>query len=260
MFQWDPNQYAKFDRQRTRPVFDLLAQVSHPDPRMIVDLGCGTGNSTLPLRARWPQARILALDSSAEMLAEARRAADPSAGIEWVEGDQATWADETGDRFDLIFSNASLQWSGDHDRLFPALVNRLAPGGVLAVQMPRNFDAPAHRLMRDLAADGPWAPRLAAVRDLIPVDPPATYYNRLSGLVADLSIWETDYIQIMADVDAIIDWVRGTGLRPFLAPLTAAEQAQFLARYRTALMTHFPPQPDGRVLFPFRRLFLVARR
>jgi trans-aconitate 2-methyltransferase len=255
MHNWDAEQYMRFRDERTLPGIDLLTRVALDAPSRIVDLGCGPGNSTRLLRERWPDARITGLDSSPAMLAAAG-SADP--GIDFVLGDIALWQPDAP--VDLIYSNAALQWVGDHARLLPRLLACVAPGGALAVQMPRNHDFETHALMRDVAAEPPWRERLAGARPPSPVEPPEFYYDLLAPHCGGLRIWETNYIQAMDDVAAIVEWLRGTGLAPFLARLGDDEKQQFLARYRARLAQAFPPRRDGRVLLPYPRLFLVADR
>jgi trans-aconitate 2-methyltransferase len=260
---WSPDAYLTFADHRLRPALEMLARVPLDAPMCVVDLGCGTGALTRAARARWPTARVIGVDSSVEMLDRAR--AEGLDGIDWREADIAAWA-PAGDaaRPDLILSNAALHWLGDHDRLFPRLLKTLRPGGVLAVQMPRNHDRPSHTLIRAVAAEGPWAGALA---DLIaapnPVDPPEAYARRLLAAGAgSLDLWETDYQQrLSGGPEAIADFTGSTALRPWLARLPDdTARAAFVADYRARLRTAYPPLPDGSVLFPFRRLFLVARR
>jgi trans-aconitate 2-methyltransferase len=253
MHGWDAKQYLRFGAERTRSAFDLLARIDLATPRRIVDLGCGPGNSTALLRERWPDAEITGLDSSADMLEAARR---DHAGIDFVVGDIAEWTPDDG--YDLVFSNAALQWVSDHERLLPRLIKAVAPEGVLAVQMPSNYDFATHRLMRQVAAEGPWRDRLAGARDPSPVKPPEFYYDCLAPKCRRIVLWETNYIQVMDGVDAIIAWLHGTGLRPFLARLDEHEEALFLERYAALLAEHFPPQRDGRILLPYPRLFFIA--
>src|SRR6185437_10840677 len=220
------------------------------DPRRIVDLGCGPGNSTALLKARWPRAAVAGLDASEDMLAAARR---DHPGIDFEPGDIATWCPEAP--CDLVFANASLQWVGDHEALLPRLLDGVVAGGRLAVQMPRNHDFATHALMRQVAAEGEWRDRLAGARDPSPVRPPEFYYDLLAPRAAAFTIWETNYIQVMDGVPAIIAWLHGTGLRPFLARLDEHEEALFLERYAALLAEHFPPRRDGRILLPYPRLF-----
>ena len=253
MHGWDAGQYLRFADERTRPALDLLGRIELAAPRSIVDLGCGPGNSTALLRERWPEAAITGLDTSADMLAAARR---DYAGIDFVLGDIATWSPT--ELYDVVFSNAALQWVGDHEHFLSRLLDAVAPDGVLAVQMPRNHDFATHRLMRQVAAEGPWRDKLAGARDPSPVKPPDFYYDRLAPRCRRIVLWETNYIQVMDGIDAIIAWLRGTGLRPFLARLQEAEQRQFLDRYAALLAEAFPAQADGKVLLPYPRLFFIA--
>jgi trans-aconitate 2-methyltransferase len=237
------------------PAVDLLSRIMLAAPRRVVDLGCGPGNSTAPLQSRWPDAAVTGIDSSEELLAAARV---DHPGIAFEQADIARWTPQ--ERPDVLFANASLQWVGDHQLLVPHLFDHVAPGGVLAVQMPRNHDFATHRLMRRLAADGDWRDRLAGARDPSPVQPPEFYYDLLAPRSAAFTIWETNYIQVMDGVQAIIAWLHGTGLRPFLARLTESERPVFLDRYATLLAAAYPAQADGKLLLPYPRLFFIATK
>ncbi|HEY1798982.1 MAG TPA: trans-aconitate 2-methyltransferase [Stellaceae bacterium] len=252
MHEWDAGQYLRFAGERTRPAVDLVARIELEEPRRVVDLGCGPGNSTAILRARWPDAEITGIDSSAALLERGR---SDHAGIAFEEGDISAWQPPAP--YDLVFSNAAVQWVGGHERLIPRLLAGVAAGGCLAVQMPRNHDFQTHALMRQVAAEGPWAPRLVGARDPSPVKTPEFYYDLLATR-ARVTIWETDYIQIMPNVAAIIDWLRGTGLGPFLARLDEGEQKQFLDRYAALLAEAYPTRSDGRIMLPYPRLFFIA--
>jgi trans-aconitate 2-methyltransferase len=266
---WDPAQYLKFSDERLRPGFDLLAQVGLLPPGALYELGCGTGVHARAIHARWPDRVLTAIDRSREMLAQA--SAEP-APIVWREDDIGTWS--APEKAALVYSNATLQWLEHHDRLFPRLMGQVAPGGVLAVQMPRNFDQPSHLLMRELALEGPWADALAPLvgasdgdggnsrasllrRD--PVAPPGDYYDLLAPLARSLNLWETEYLHVLEGDDPILEWVRGTALRPVLEALHGAERDAFLAAYAAQLRQAYPRRADGKTLFPFRRLFIVAR-
>jgi trans-aconitate 2-methyltransferase len=254
MAEWNPQQYLKFADERTRPAADLLARVPLQAPAVAVDLGCGPGNSTELLARRWPEARLTGVDNSASMLA---RAGQDHPDWTWELADIGQWAPKAP--VDLIFANAALHWVPDHPALLPRLFGHVAKGGALAVQMPRNFDAPSHALMREVAADPRWHDRLkAAARH--PVAEPARYYDLLAPLARRIDLWESEYMHVLDGVPAILEWVRGTGLRPYLDPLDKAEQALFTERYLAALAKAYRPAADGKVLFPFRRLFLVAER
>jgi trans-aconitate 2-methyltransferase len=253
--EWDATQYLRFSDTRTLPALDLLSRIELGAARLVVDLGCGPGNSTAPLKARWPDATVAGIDSSEELLAAARH---DHPGIDFAHGDIAAWA--AAEPVNVVFANASLQWVGGHDHLVPRLFDQLAPAGVLAVQMPRNHDFATHRLMRRVAAEGEWRDRLSGARDPSPVKPPEFYYDLLAPRAASLTIWETNYIQVMDGVQAIIAWLHGTGLRPFLARLTKAERPAFLGRYAALLADEYKVQADGKILLPYPRLFFIATK
>jgi trans-aconitate 2-methyltransferase len=245
---WDPKNYMRFANERTRPAAELLARVTNDDPEFVADLGCGPGNSTSLLASRWPKADVEGIESSPEMIAEAK-----ASGVRarWTLADVAQWQPQQ--RYDVIFSNATLQWLDDHAHLLPRLMGYVRDGGALAVQMPRNFDAPSHALMREVAAAGPWAAKLRDVRKLN-VGEPAFYYDILSKLTASLDIWETTYLQVMEGDDPVYRWVSATGLRPFAQALDGEEREAFLSEYRRRLREAYPKRTDGKTLFPFQRI------
>lgn len=251
---WNPERYLTFGDQRTRPAVDLLARVALAAPARVADLGCGPGNSTGLLAARWPAAEVIAVDHSAEMLAKAR-ASDVRAT--WVEADIAVWAPDRP--LDLVYSNAALQWLGDHATLLPRLLGHVRPGGVLAVQMPRSFGSPSHRLARAVAGSGPWAERLAGYLRSEPVAAPGWYYDLLAPRAA-LDIWETEYLHVLEGDDPVLSWTRSTALRPVAQALDEDDYAAFEAAYAARLREAYPKRADGRTLYPFRRLFIVAVR
>ncbi|HLH11878.1 MAG TPA: trans-aconitate 2-methyltransferase [Methylovirgula sp.] len=256
MSNWDPSIYLKYADERTRPARDLLSQVPRAEVARAYDLGCGPGNSTALIAARFPGADIIGVDSSAEMLEEARRALPD---VRFQRADLATWRPEFP--AELLFGNAVFQWLPDHLDVFEALLAALPAGGVLAVQMPDNLDEPSHVLMREIAAERPWAEKLAAARVARqPLPAPSVYYDRLAPLCRHVDIWHTIYNYRLAGASAIIEWVKGSGLRPYLEPLGETERRAFLDTYRARLATAYPARNDGRVLFPFPRLFLVAVR
>jgi trans-aconitate 2-methyltransferase len=255
MADWNAALYLTFEDERTRPARDLLARVSlHEAPRL-ADLGCGPGTSTKLLADRWPDAAILGVDTSDDMLSSARVRL-PSA--RFVKADAATWQAEEG--VDLIFANAVLQWVGGHARLFPRLMDQLVPGGILAVQMPDNLDEPSHRLMRETAATGPWKAKLgeaAAIRESLLT--PQAYYDLLIPHASAVEVWRTTYHHPLDGPGAIVTWLSATGLKPFLDPLDADEKRAFLAAYETRIARAYPPRADGRLLLAFPRLFILAR-
>jgi trans-aconitate 2-methyltransferase len=254
---WSPGLYQKFEEERNRPIRDLLAQIPRADPASIADLGCGPGNSTELLVERFPDAAVVGMDSSSEMVQAARRRLP---GIRFETGDIATWP-ERGP-FDLLFANASLQWVPDHASLLPFLFEKLTPGGTLAVQIPDNLDEPAHRLMHETAALGPWSEKLVDASSAREARHSAEwYYRELRGLGARVDVWRTTYHHpLSGGPGAIAEWFKGTGLRPFLQPLDESEKEGFLARYVESLEREYPASEDGTVLLPFPRLFFVASR
>ncbi|MFT7724413.1 MAG: trans-aconitate 2-methyltransferase [Roseateles sp.] len=256
MKDWNPDLYRRFEDERTRPARDLLARVPLEAPRRVVDLGCGPGNSTQLLAERFPEADLTGIDNSPAMLASAR---ERLPGCRFELADIAGWT--PGDAPDLIYANASLQWVGGHETLLPRLLGLLAPGGVLAVQMPDNRDEPTHRAMRELAAQAPFAALIGDTRqlrtELLGLD---GYYDLLAPLSAALDLWRTAYQHPMDSPARIVEWVSGTGLRPFVDPLPEPERAQFLAAYGQRIADSYPPRADGRRLLAFPRLFFIARR
>jgi trans-aconitate 2-methyltransferase len=257
MPSWDPDLYDRFKAYRDRPALDLLLQVpADLDPHEIWDLGCGTGEHAAVLAARHPTACVYGLDSSPEMLKRARARKSP---VDWVQADIAGFAPPSPP--DLIFTNAALQWVPDHRQLFPRLVSQLADGGVFACQMPATDSGAWRGLLREVAADGPWARRLRDVDQVGLVAAPERYYDWLAPLCAEVDIWSTVYLHVLEGDDPIVAWTRGSSLRPYLDALTyEAEQAAFLAVCRHRLAELFPRRKDGTTLFPFPRLFMVARR
>jgi trans-aconitate 2-methyltransferase len=253
---WDADLYLQFGQERTQAALDLAARIELERPCRIVDLGCGPGNSTAVLRARWPEAEITGLDRSAEMLAEARRAWPDG---RWIEGDIADWS--AAEPCDLLFSNAALQWVHGHALLIPHLLEQVAPGGALAVQVPMHFDSPLHRRMRELALDARWRERMGPAFNALVRERPEFYYDLLAPRSARLRIWETEYVQPMDSPAAILDFIRGTGLRPYLEALADdTERALYFELLADAVAHDYPPRPNGKVLFPFRRLFFIAYR
>lgn len=257
--RWDPAKYGIFADHRLRPALELLERVPLSDPRLIYDLGCGTGEITGIMANRWPGARVIGVDNSPQMLAKAATVSDE---IAWVEADVANWQPDGAP--DLIYSNATLQWLDDHDTLIPKLFGLLAPGGCLAVQMPMSWDLPSHRLMREtLAHGGPGGAPIgpAALREALDhvwVADAAHYFDLLSPNARSLDIWETEYLQVLEGDNPVLDWVSGTGLRPVLNGLDDADRAVFLSSYAAALREAYPQRANGQTLYPFRRLFMVA--
>jgi trans-aconitate 2-methyltransferase len=254
---WDPSQYLRFADHRLRPAIDLLGRVDLEAPGQVVDLGCGAGNVTRLLTERWPGAAVTGVDGSTDMLAKAR-AGTGDEGIHWQHADLRDW--QPGRPVDLLFSNAALHWLDDHALLFPRLFALLAPGGVLAAQMPRNHGAPSHTCMTEAAGAGPWAARLKPHFRPAPTAMPEVYYDLLAPLADKLDIWETEYLQVLEGDNPVVEWTKGTALKPLLDALDGTERAGFLADYSRRVAAAYPARADGRTLFPFRRLFIVARR
>jgi trans-aconitate 2-methyltransferase len=253
---WNPAQYGKFGSERDRPFFDLLAHVDHPAPREIADLGCGTAHQTAILSDRWPEAHVVGVDDSPEMLAKAAR--EIRAGrLELHLGDLATFQPRAP--LDLIVSNAALHRVPDHPSLVPRLVHLLAPGGVLAVQVPSQHAEPSHRLATELAAEPGFADALAGVRWRTGVLEPRDYLELLAGLGLAVDVWQTTYLHVLAGDDAVLEWLDGTTLRPVYAALTEPLRAEYRAALRARLAAAYPRGPAGTV-FPFRRTFFVAKR
>ncbi len=254
MADWSAQQYLKFEDERTRPPRDLLAQIPRTEARKIVDIGCGPGNSTELLVRRWPNATVIGIDTSADMLRQARERLPQQT---FIEANVAHWVPPEGT--DLLFANAIFQWVPGHLKHLQRLLGKLPAGGVLAVQIPDSLEEPAHLLMREVAREGPWAKQLsekARLRDEVAA--PSGYYDALSPLCTYLDIWHTIYNHPLADAEAVVEWVKGTGLRPFLEMLETAERKQYLAEYTARVAAAYLPQADGKVLFRFPRIFIVA--
>ena len=251
---WDPDSYLVFEAERTRPARELLARIAVQHPRCVADLGCGPGNSTALLAARWPDAELWGIDSSPEMLATARAS---KVAARWLQADLTQWSAQTG--YDVLFANATLQWIGDHEQLLPRLMQGLAQGGSLAVQMPRNFDEPSHTLIRSVARGKAWARSFESIGATTPVGSAEKYFAILEPYAAAIDLWETTYVQALEGEEAVYRWMSGTGLRPFVQALREPERTEFLDEYRAALATSYPRRASGVTLFPFRRLFMVAK-
>lgn len=252
---WSATQYSTFENERTRPVRDLLAALPQRPIDTAIDLGCGPGNSTEVLAERFPGAKVSAIDSSEDMLRAARQRLPD---IEFTLGDIGTWTAPEG--VDVILANASLQWLPDHALLYPHLARQLTEGGQLAIQTPDNLDEPAHRQARDIASQGPWAQKIAAIKHP-PRHTAAYYYDILSPHCREVQVWRTTYYHpLTGGAQAVVEWFKGSALRPYLAALNAAEQADFLQYYLQAMQQSYPAAADGKVLLPFPRLFIVATR
>ncbi|MCU0625852.1 MAG: methyltransferase domain-containing protein [Gemmatimonadaceae bacterium] len=253
---WDPALYLRFGDERTQPARDLLAGVAHEAPTSVIDLGCGPGNSTAVLRARWPRAHITGLDSSPSMLDEARRR---DGSIAWVLGDVARWIPEHA--YDVIFANAVLHWVPAHRPLLASWLSRMAEGGALAFQVPQPPQSVVHEALATLVASAEWRARFRELPPPPEVAAPADYHATLEGAGARVASWVTEYHHVLADAAAAVDWVRATGLRPYLDALDDDDARAALCRaLEAAVAARSPRLAGGRVLFAFRRLFVVATR
>ena len=253
---WRPDDYLKFADDRLRPGFDLLARVGGLPPGPVWDLGCGAGQHAQAMAARWPGRAVFGLDSAPSMLAKARAA---GGRVTWVEGDVRTWRAPQAPA--LIFSNAALQWVDGHDELLPGLFRQLAPGGVLAIQMPRNDASPSQVLMRAVADEQPWASRIAGARLLKAVAGPDRTWEWLRAAgAATLDIWQTEYVHELTGEHPVFDWIHSTALRPVLERLEGDLLSSYEAELKRRLLAAYPKRAGGITLFPFLRLFIVARR
>lgn len=290
MAGWNPDQYLKFSDERTQPCRDLAGHINLHQVRTAIDLGCGPGNSTQVLAERFPAAQITALDSDTAMINAAIQSHPRG---RWITGDIAKWAagkppNEAAERsagaaseaaagtssenegventeneqYDVVFSNAALQWLPDHAALFPQLLNHVAPGGALAIQIPSAFDRPAHRLLREMAAAIGWRKWFPTgrVKNWHAHDH-EFYYDLLAPLASRIDLWQTEYFHVLPDAAAVVEWYRGTGMRPYLTAIGEdADRDKFIAEYMEKIRAAYKSRPDGRILFPFLRIFLIAYR
>jgi len=257
---WNPEGYLSYAGPRRRPAMDLLARIPLEEANLIYDLGCGPGTVTAALAERWPTAKVVGIDHSPEMLTHAR---ENFPNLVWEERDLANWTPTSPP--ELIYSNAALHWLSHHEVLFPRLIEQLAPGGVLAVQMPLNWPQPTHRIAREILADGGGSGSslgTAELRDRLskpPVLPTESYYDLLAPRCASLDLWTATFYHALEGDDPVLEWARTTSLRPILGDLDAGEAERFLENYRRRVRGAYPRRPDGRTLLPYNRLFLVAR-
>lgn len=255
MADWDPIKYLTFEGPRLRPALDLIDRVPLENPKVIYDLGCGTGNGAGALKQRWPHARVAGVDSSKAML---DKAAEEATDIDWILADIESWVPQR--QPDLIFSNAALHWLDDHEVLLPRLFGYLNQGGVLAIQMPNNFQAPSHKEIETVVKAGPWAGDLTGCLRAQPVKSLKAYYDILAPVALQCDLWETTYLHLLDGEDAVANWTRTTALKPFLDGLDNAQGGAFFDLYKEKLARHYPVSPTGKTLFPFKRLFIVARK
>jgi trans-aconitate 2-methyltransferase len=253
---WNPQQYLKFSGHRLRPAVDLLMRIPDFPIRSAADLGAGAGNVTRLIKERWPDAVVVGVEGSAEMVAAGKQAAPE---VEWLHQDLGVW--QPAQNYDVIYSNAALHWLPDHESLFPSLMAKVEPGGIFAVQMPRNFGAPSHTLVAETVLNGPWRSRLEHLVTPPPVREPGFYHGLLTPQSQNIDIWETEYLQVLEGENPVKEWTKGTWLTQFLDVLEGAdEKAAFEAAYGERIARAYPRNSRGQTLFPFRRLFMVAQR
>ncbi len=258
MNPWNSSQYLKFANERTQPSLDLAARIALEAPATIIDLGCGPGNSTASAARRWPEAAVTGLDNSAAMLATAAQTHPQWA---WHESDIAKWADTNTEKFDLVFSNAALHWVPDHATSLPKIFDSVAPGGALAFQMPHSLASPHQTCMRELPKTAKWRAHFPMPPDAWQVESVGFYYDLFAKRAARADLWLTEYIYVFDGVEGIVEWHKGAALLPFLKALPdEAMRTEFIADYFAAITPHYPRQANGKVLLPFRRLFVIAYR
>lgn len=255
MTVWNPETYLQFSNIRFRAALDLMQRIPLEGCERVYDLGCGTGHLTKALQERWPGARVTGVDSSAEMLAHAR---GEFPEMEWVQADIAEWRADAA--ADLIFSNATLQWVPGHEQLLPRLMEQVRRGGILAMQMPRHVESPGHLLLLETAREARWRERLLPLTLGLVVHTPEQYWRWLSPAASRLDIWETIYQHVMEGENPVVEFYRGTQLRPYVQALGESEGREFVAAYAEKIARAYPRQADGKTLFPFRRIFIVAER
>jgi trans-aconitate 2-methyltransferase len=253
---WNPDQYQRFSEHRSRPFFDLIARIDAPRAKRIADLGCGPGNLTAHLSQRWSESTVTGVDNSPEMLEKAKALVNQN--LEFELADLSTWQPREAQH--VIVSNAALQWVPNHETLIPRLASLLEPDGWLAVQMPNNFDQASHMTINQICSSPPWNKQLgnldSALRHAKPLE---WYIMELSRLGFQVDAWETNYQHILPGENAVLEWVKGTALRPMLAVLEPKDQNEFLEECRTQLLEAYPPQSFG-TLLPFKRVFFMGHK
>lgn len=254
--EWDPQQYLEFEHERTQPSIDLVARIPVEDPQTIIDIGCGPGNSTQILRKRWPHADIVGLDKSEKMIERART---DYPGQTWIIGDASKF--ETDRMYDIIFSNAAIHWIPDHHRLIPRLFQMVRKNGVLAVQVPANHKSPLYKIILNIARSSKWRPLTSGCEGLITYHNVEYYYDQLVSLTKEIALWETTYYHILQSHQDLVAWYKGTAMKPLLESLpTDDNREEFLQEVLTECKGPYPLQSDGRILYPFKRLFFTARK
>lgn len=254
MPSWNPDQYLKFANERTQPSIDLAARINVENPESIIDIGCGPGNSTQVLRQRWPGAKISGLDSSFDMI---KKAKEDFPDIDWITSDASSFTFNR--KYDIVFSNAAIQWMPDHDILLPRLFETLSEGGALAVQVPANLDSPLHQAVLAASSNPRWSQLTSGTEKLITYHGAEYYYDILSSTSKKFDIWETTYHHVLSSQVALVEWYKGTGMRPFLEKLPdESSRKEFEEEVFTTCIKHYPTRKNGKVLYPFQRIFFVA--
>lgn len=254
MTTWEPQIYLRYADIRFRAGLDLIARIPKLDYPIIYDLGCGTGHLTRILADTFRGSKVTGIDSSPEMLFEARR---EFPALNWQQADITAWRPPAPPH--LIYTNAALQWVPDHETLLPSLLNKLRPNGVIAMQVPRHFESPSHLGLKELVTQSEWREILEPLL-LAPIPAPEMYWRWLSPHARNIDIWETIYMQVLDGPDPVVNFMRGTALRPFLSALSEHQAAPFIGAFAKQMAVAYPPEANGQTLFPFRRLFVVAQR
>lgn len=253
MSNWDVDLYLRFGKERTQPAIDLVNRINLSSPKKIIDLGCGSGNSTQVLKSKWNDSDITGFDSSVAMIHAAQQ---KYPDFKWIHGDINTWQDTS---FDLIYSNAAFHWVPNHQELIMRLINQLKKGGVLAFQIPYHKNSGLHQLIQQIASESQWGNQFATAKNAITIESPSFYYDILFDKTTRLDIWKTEYIHEMEDHQSIIDWISATGLRPYLDALQGKNDKDlFIKKLEIGLRDIYPFQKNKKILFPFHRLFLIA--
>jgi trans-aconitate 2-methyltransferase len=253
---WDPEQYLQFEHERTQPSIDLVARIPLEDPKTIIDIGCGPGNSTQVLCKRWPHADIVGLDKSERMIERARLDHPEQT---WIVGDASTL--DTDRKYDIVFSNAAIHWIPDHHRLLPRLFHMVRKDGILAIQVPANHESPLYKIILHVARDRKWSSFTSACDDLVTYHNAEYYYHELVSLTKNTALWETTYYHILESHQDLVAWYKSTAMKPILESLPTDEQrGEFEREVLAECREQYPPQSDGRILYPFKRLFFTARK
>ena len=257
MSDWNARQYLKFQKERTQPALDLAARLEYDSPAKALDIGCGPGNSTAVVKARFPGARVIGVDSSQNMVETAQK---DHPELEFIQWDITTDLDALPHDFDVVFSNACLQWVPDHPSLLPRLMGFLKPGGLLAVQIPMNYQEPIHRIIETTVSRSPWTEKIPYMR-LFYTLTQEEYFDVLSRTASDFTLWQTTYLHRMPSHQAIMDWYSSTGLRPYLnAAVDEAAREEFYQEIFRQVQEAYPVQENGEIIFRFPRFFFIARK